>query len=92
MACKRPVINSVDAESYYFKEFNENKIGISASNLNYQDSVDAILYLFNNRDEAKEIGLRAYEYGKRVYASTPNLEKYRDVYEKLIASKKENKA
>lgn len=88
MACKRPVINSVDPESYYFKEFNENKIGISASNLNYQASVDAILYLFNHREEAKEMGRRAYEYGKRVYASTPNLEKYRIVYEKLKEMKK----
>ena len=83
MACKRPVINSVDPESYYFKEFNENEIGISASNLDYQASVDAILYLFNHREEAKEMGRRAYEYGKRGYASTPNLEKYREVYEKL---------
>ncbi len=83
MACKRPVINSVDPESYYFKEFNENKIGISASNLDYQASVDAILYLFNHREETNEMGRRAYEYGKRVYASTPNLEKYREVYEKL---------
>lgn len=88
MACKRPVINSVDPESYYFKEFNENKIGISASNLDYQASVDAILYLFNHREEAKEMGRRAYEYGKRVYASTPNLEKYREVYEKLKEMKK----
>ena len=91
MACKRPVINSVDVESYYFKEFNENKIGISASNLNYQDSVDAILYLFNNREEAKDMGLRAYDYGKRVYASTPNLEKYRIVYKKVIEENKTNK-
>lgn len=88
MACKRPVINSVDPESYYFREFNENKIGISASSLDYQASVEAILYLFNHREEAKEMGLRAYEYGKRVYASTPNLEKYRAVYERLIANKK----
>ena len=90
MACKRPVINSVDPESYYFKEFNENKIGISASNLDYQASVDAILYLYNHQEEAKEIGQRAYEYGKRVYASTPNLDKYREVYEKVIANKNSN--
>ena len=90
MACKRPVINSVDPESYYFREFNENKIGISASNLDYQASVEAILYLFNHREEAKEMGQRAYEYGKRVYASTPNLEKYKKVYEKVIANNKEN--
>ena len=88
MACKRPVINSVDPESYYYKEFNENNIGISVSNLDYQASVDAILYLFNHRDVAKEMGLRAYNYGKKVYASTPNLEKYKQVYEKVIEEKK----
>lgn len=87
MACKRPVVNSVDPDSHYFKEFNENKIGISASNRDYQASVDAILYLFNHPEETKAMGQRAYEYGKRVYASTPNLEKYREVYEKLIARK-----
>ena len=90
MACKRPVINSVDPDSYYFREFNDNKIGISASSLDYQASVEAVLYLFNHREEATEMGIRAYEYGKRVYASTPNLEKYREVYEKVIASKKKN--
>ena len=87
MACKRPVINSVDPESYYYKEFNENKIGLSASNADYQASVDAIQYLFKHREEAMEMGLNAYEYGRKVYASTPNLEKYREVYESLIAKK-----
>ena len=84
MACKRPVINSVDPESYYFKEFNENKIGMSVSNLDYKASVEAILYLFNHREEAKEMGLKAYEYGRKLYASTPNLVKYRELYEKLV--------
>lgn len=83
MACKRPVINSVDAESWYYKDFNENNVGISVPNTDYEASVKAIRYLFENPGECKAMGLRAYEYGKKTYASTPHLMHYLDVYKSI---------
>ena len=83
MACKRPVINSVDAESWYYKDFNEHKIGISVSNTDYEESVRAIRYLFNHPDECKEMGQRAFDYGKKAYASTPHLMHYLEIYKEL---------
>lgn len=84
MACKRPVINSVDAESWYYQDFNENKIGISVPNTDYEASVKAIRYLFEHPEECKEMGLRAYNYGIKTYASTPHLMHYLEVYKSLV--------
>ena len=87
MACKRPVINSVDSESWYYKDFNENKIGISVPNTNYEASVKAIRYLFENPEECKAMGLRAYDYGKKTYASTPHLMHYLEVYKSIAKNR-----
>ena len=75
-----------NATAQYYKDFNENKIGISVPNTDYDASVKAIRYLFENPDECKAMGLRAYEYGKKAYASTPHLMHYLEVY-KSIAKK-----
>lgn len=84
MACKRPVINSVDPDSKYYHEFGDNQIGISASNLDYEESVKAIQYLFDNPKEREQMGLRAYFYGKDRYSSTLNLKLYEEVYQDML--------
>lgn len=76
MACKRPIINSVDEDSYYFKIFPENNIGISVSNLNHDGLVDAILKLYNNPDLAVQMGLNGFKYGREIYSRTYNTNKY----------------
>ena len=85
MACKRPVINSVDEGTSYYREFNENGIGISVPNDNYDALVDAIRYLRDNPDLRASMGEKAYEHGKGLYSRTTNIRKYRLLFEELSA-------
>lgn len=83
MACKRPIITSADYNSEYAKEINENHIGIACSYNNPEQVVDAILKLYNNRDEAIEMGTRGYEYGKVRYSRSENMKKYNELFLRL---------
>lgn len=83
MACGRPVVNSVDSDSYYFEEFSKNKIGISASCENYADSVGAIKYLFDNPDEREKMGKAAKKYCMQRYTSKNNVNLYLALFSKL---------
>ena len=85
MACKRPVINSVDEGTSYYREFNENGIGISVPNDDYDALVDAIRRLRDNPGLRSSMGERAYEYGKERYSRTTNIRKYRQLFERLRA-------
>lgn len=84
MACKRPIITSVDYDSIYAKEFNDNKIGIACPDNDPESVVKAILYLYKNPSEAHEMGIRGYEYGRARYSRTVNMAKYNCLFEHLI--------
>lgn len=83
MACRRVVLNSVDDDSDYFKIFNENNIGISVSNSNPDQLVDAILYLYKNPEKIKEMAENAKEYGYKLYSRTVNTKKYIDLFNQV---------
>lgn len=83
MACGRPVVNSVDSDSYYYEEFSKNKIGISASCENYTESVEAIKYLFDNPDEREKMGKAAKKYCLQRYTSKNNVDLYLALFSKL---------
>jgi glycosyltransferase involved in cell wall biosynthesis len=51
MACNRAIVNSVDEDSDYYRMFNDNEIGISASNNDPEAVVEAILELYNNKEK-----------------------------------------
>lgn len=87
MQCKRPIITSADADSIYSKEINDNKIGIACPDDNPDLVANAILYLYNNRDEAIAMGKRGYEFGHVNYSSSYNLQKYNDLFHRLTSNK-----
>lgn len=86
MGCKRPVINCVDEDSSYYREFNENGIGLSVSNRNYERVVDAILYCKEHPQELHQMGEKAFEYGHVLYSRTLNMKKYRSLFISLAAA------
>lgn len=83
MACKRLVVNSVDEDSSYYREFNKNDIGVSVSNTNYQKSVEAILGLYHSSERVKEMGCKAYLYGRQKYSRSENMRKYLELFDQL---------
>ena len=84
MACKRAIITSVDNDCKYAKEINDNKIGIACSDDNPQSVVDAIIYLYNHREECSEMGKRGYEFGYVKYSRTENMRLYNELFESFL--------
>ena len=83
MACKRPIITSVDEGCLYAKEINDNIIGIACSNDNSDSIVNAIMTLYNNRELSKEMGLNGYKYGHEIYSRTLNVKQYINLFSEL---------
>lgn len=81
MACKRPIVTTVDEWSDYFKMINSNKIGIAVSNDNPNEAVDAILYFYNNRDICIEMGRNGFEFGCKSYSRSSNMSKYLELFQ-----------
>lgn len=84
MQCHRPIVTSSDEDSIYVKEINDNRIGIACPDNRPDKVAEAILYLYNNPKERKEMGERGYEYGHVNYSSSYNLNKYRKLFQQLI--------
>lgn len=75
MACKRAIVTSVDKDSNYYNMINKYA-GISIPNDNPTAVANAILYLRNNKDMCKTLGLRGYDYGHELYARSNNMKNY----------------
>lgn len=84
MQCHRPIVTSADHDSIYVQEINSNKIGIACSDDRPDKVVEAILRLYNNPEERKRMGERGYEFGHVNYSSSYNLNKYRELFQRLI--------
>lgn len=83
MACRRVIVNSVEADSAYYKMFNENDIGISVSNDNHKALAEAILFLFRNPEKVSVMATKAKAFGEANYTSTINTKKFIDIFREL---------
>ena len=86
MACKRPVLNSVDDDSEYYAMFNENQIGYSVPDDDPAKAADLIRDLSRNRELCRQMGRNGYAFGKARYSRTFNTKQllgiFRDVTER----------
>lgn len=87
MACKRPIITSVDEGCEYAKEINNNGIGIACPDNNPHDIANAILRLYNNPKMALEMGKRGYNYGYKKYSRFENMKLYLMMFEEIYKYK-----
>lgn len=85
MACGRVILCATEKESNYYKEINENDVGVCVSNKSPQEAADAILSLFNNRERLNEIGENAKAYSRREYSSTVNITKFIKVLYEVVS-------
>lgn len=83
MACHRVIVNSVDVDSNYYKMFENNQIGISASNKNPMDVANAILLIKNNDNLRMKFADNAKEFAKKYYSRKINTKKYENLYKKI---------
>lgn len=88
MSCRRVIVNSVDEWSDYYKMFEREDMGLSASNLDSDAVTAAILKLYNDRELIEHFANNAQPYGKSYYSRTVNTAKYEQLYKKLSLLKK----
>lgn len=80
MSCRRVIVNSVDEWSDYYKMFEREDIGLSASNLDANAVTAAILRLYNDRNQIEHFANKAQIYGKSFYSRTVNTKLYNNLY------------
>lgn len=81
MACKRPIVNSVEVDSYYAKIFKENDMGIAVDITDYDQLARSIEELYNNPERRKRMAENAYDYGQENYSSVLSTKKLMDIFE-----------
>lgn len=87
MACGKCILVSVESDSSYYREINENNAGICVSRNSPQNVANAILRLKNDESLLKTIGGSAILYGKLTYSSSVNISKLREIIWKLVNNK-----
>lgn len=75
MACKKPIITSVDENSDYFNIINKYA-GIAVSNLKPELVVRAILKMKENPDVCSAYGMAGHKFGHELYSRSSGMEKY----------------
>ena len=80
MACRRVIVNSVDAGCDYGEMFEREKIGFSADITDADKIAEDILYLYKNPEVREEYANRAKEYGEKEYSRTVNTKKYIELF------------
>ncbi len=80
MACRRVIVNSVDAGSDYGEMFEREKIGFSADITDSEKIARDIIYLYKNPDVCEEYANRAKDYGFREYSRSVNTKKYIELF------------
>ena len=79
MACKRLIINSVEAWSKYSKSFEEFDMGLSIDIDDIDGLANAVCWAKNNKERTCEMVNNAYEYVKGHFSSTKSLDTLSDV-------------
>lgn len=72
MACKRLILTSVDKDSKYFKMFDTNKIGLVASNEDYENVANQILDAYRNTIRTSVFIENGYNFAKKYYSRANN--------------------
>lgn len=83
MECKKAILTSVDADSKYAKEINDNKIGVACSDNDPKTIADTIIYLYRHPEVCKTMGERGYEYGHELYSRSYNMKKYINLFQSM---------
>lgn len=83
MACRKTIINSVEADSDYFKIFNDYNMGISVPLNDATSMAEAIIRMYNNPDIREQMGINAEAYSRKYYSASVCTKKFIDVFEEM---------
>lgn len=85
MACRRVIVNAVEEESDYYKLFNDFNMGISVPVENAEKLAEAIVYLYEHREEREGMVERAYKYTCENYSSTVCTQKILSAFTEMMS-------
>ena len=88
MACKRVIVNSVEAQSEYAKSFTEHNMGVSVDIGNYDGIARAVLDLKNSPEKVKKMAENAYEYVTKNHSSDLSTSRLLQILSSAAASRK----
>ncbi|MGG3557250.1 glycosyltransferase family 4 protein [Peribacillus frigoritolerans] len=88
MACNRTIVNSVDRNSDYYRLFNENEMGISASNHHPKEVASAILDLYQNKEKRKRMSKIGQDFGRKYYSRSVNTQKFINLFYKMVSAER----
>lgn len=86
MGCSRVPIISVEKDSFFYKEINENKVGFACPSGNINKLKEKILYLVDNPKILQEYQKNAYRYVNEKFTSVENTKKMLDEFKKILGS------
>lgn len=87
MACKKPIITSVDENSDYFDMINKYA-GIAVSNLQPEKVVQAILKMKESPNICSFYGMKGYVFGHELYSRKNAMNDYIRLFRKVVKTDK----
>lgn len=87
MACKKPIVTSVDENTDYFNMINQYA-GIAVSNLKPDMVARAILKMKDNPELCNNYGNTGYEFGHELYSRSRSMEKYISLFKECYRKNK----
>lgn len=87
MACRRVIVNSVDEDSDYYRMFEREQIGVSASNTDPEAVAAAILKMRDNPDLRERYAENAKKFSLGFYSRTVNTQKHIDLLASVAGKK-----
>lgn len=87
MACNRSIVNSIDEDSDYYNMFNKHEIGISVSNNNPNEVVDAIVSLYEDIEKREKYAENGLVFGQKYYSRKINTKKFIELFKELAKEK-----
>ena len=83
MACKRPIVTTSDEGSDYNNMINSNNIGFAFSTESPEKVAESIVYLKNNPEIVRQMGVQGYEFGHDLYSRRSNMNLYLDLFNEI---------
>lgn len=84
MACKRSIVTSSDKGSKYNAMIKDNGLGFAYGDDESEKMAEAILKLSRDEKLCKDMGIRGYEFGHKLYSRTENMKKYIELFKRMI--------
>ncbi len=91
MACKRVIVNSVEADSEYARSYSEHNMGIAVDIDRCNELANAIIDLKNSPEKIKEMTENAYEYAVKNHSSDISTARLLQILTEAAATKKTEK-